>query len=526
MKPLRQMTRAELIRCIQTLEQGAPTTSIAFEHERLLHELQVHQIELDMQNRDLREAQRLLELSRDRYADLYDFAPVGYVTLDKHGVIHELNLTATRLLGCERSRLVGVPFHLHVAREDLARFRAHLQSLSAERDTVELRLIQKQGAPIPVMMHSVLVQHPASKQRLCRTTLTDITARLQVETALRASLIREQARATELAALLDAVPTPVFIAHDPDCRQVTTNRAADELLRSQAAPSASGGPGSSHYRAMREGRELSPEELPIQRAARGSPVQNFEFSLILADGGMREVLGFATPLLDADGRSRGAVHVLVDITERKRLEREILAITEREQRNFGHDLHDGLGQRLTGLEMLSNALAEDLRGHTPAVSELARRLNGELRATVTQARLLSHSLAPVPLEGEGLMQGLRELAAATSRIPGVKCRFTCDPPVQIPDTALATHLYRIAQEAVNNALKHGQASKVDIVLTERAQKMVLSVENNGHPFPALKPASQGLGLNAMRYRAEMIGAELFIGPGRRKRVRVACTLTR
>src|SRR4030095_5333228 len=125
-------------------------------------------------------------------------------------------------------------------------------------------------------------------------------------------------------------------------------------------------------------------------------------------------------------------------TERKRLERQILEISEREQRKFGRDLHDGLGQRLTGREMLSHGLAKDLKGHDPALAKQARRLNLELRETVTQARLISHSLAPVPLEGDGLVRGLVELAASTNRIPGVACRFIGDQPVCIQDVATAT----------------------------------------------------------------------------------------
>jgi PAS domain S-box-containing protein len=215
-----------------------------------------------------------------------------------------------------------------------------------------------------------------------------------------------------------------------------------------------------------------------------------------------------------------------DITRRKKLEQEILEISEREQRRFGHDMHDGLGQRLTGLEMLSHALADDLKGHAPALTKQARRLNHELRETVTQVRLISHRLAPVPLEGEGLMRGLMELATSTSRIPKVACAFTCDPPVCIQDVATATHLYRIAQEAVNNALKHGRARKIDITLTERAEGVELIVENNGRPLAASKPLNSGMGLNVMRYRAEMIGARLSIDSGKRKGVRVICTLRR
>ena len=210
--------------------------------------------------------------------------------------------------------------------------------------------------------------------------------------------------------------------------------------------------------------------------------------------------------------------------ERKRLENEILAISDREQRKFGYDLHDGLGQRLTALEMLSHSLAEDLHGHPPALAQQATRLNYELRETVTQARLISHSLAPVSLEGDGLMRGLAELAASTNRLPRVQCRFHGDPPVLIQDVATATHLYRIAQEAVNNALKHGPARKIEITLSERTDGIELIVENNGRAMPAAPGEHGGLGLNVMRYRAEMIGASLSIESGPRKGARITCTL--
>ena len=211
---------------------------------------------------------------------------------------------------------------------------------------------------------------------------------------------------------------------------------------------------------------------------------DLEYRIVLPDGSIRHVHSIVEPVRGAGNQVVKLVGTLQDITERKRLEREILEISEREQRKFGHDLHDGLGQRLTGLEMLSHGLAEDLKAQVPALARQARRLNRELRETVTQARLISHSLAPVPLEGDGLMRGLTILAASTSGIPGVACRFTCDPPVCIEDVTMATHLYRIAQEAVNNALKHGRARKVEIKLTAHAGGVELSVENNGRVLPS------------------------------------------
>jgi len=251
-----------------------------------------------------------------------------------------------------------------------------------------------------------------------------------------------------------------------------------------------------------------------------------EFRLVRPDGTLRWIAARSKAIRSTDGTITGHVRVDKDITERKRLEQALVEAAEREQRKFGHELHDSLGQRLTGLEMLSHVLAEDLCEHAEDLAEQARRLNTELRETVTEARLISHSLAPVPLEGDGLMQGLRELALRTCRHKGVKCRLLCEPPVLVGEPSVATHLYRIAQEAVTNALKHGKARKIDIHLTEEAEVLKLCVENNGQPLPVKEQGRNGVGLNAMRYRAGLIGGALTIESGRRRGVKISCTLRR
>ena len=230
------------------------------------------------------------------------------------------------------------------------------------------------------------------------------------------------------------------------------------------------------------------------------------------------------PWRDARKEIVGVIIAIRDLTERKRLEREISEISERERRQIGRELHDGLGQRLTGMEMISHALASDLEGVAKTIASRARRLNLELRETVTQARLISHGLSPVPPEADGLMRALAQLAASTNGLPGVTCRFACEQPVEVDDLTMATHLYRIAQEAVNNALKHGKATRIMLRLSESTGSKVLTIRNNGHALARRKISGDGMGLNVMRHRAEMIGATLDLRSDKRQGVQVICTL--
>ncbi len=161
----------------------------------------------------------------------------------------------------------------------------------------------------------------------------DITGRKRAEEALLESERSERARAEELAALLDAIPAPVFLAHDPDCLHITGNRAADELLKSLPGGEASLGADLEvrprNFRAFKDGRELRVEELPAQRAARGEKVRDMEFSLVFEDGTINHVLGNGSQLLDESGNSRGSILALSDITERKKTEEILRATSER-----------------------------------------------------------------------------------------------------------------------------------------------------------------------------------------------------
>ena len=212
-----------------------------------------------------------------------------------------------------------------------------------------------------------------------------------------------------------------------------------------------------------------------------------------------------------------------DITERKRLEKEILEISEREQRRIGQDLHDGLCQHLAGIEMLSQVLArrlaaKDKDGHTRA-TEIARAV----REAISQTRLLARGLSPVTLEAEGLMSALAELALNVEKMFGVPCRFDCEQVVKFDDSAAATHLFRIVQEAVSNAIKHGRAKNIVISLLDEPAQLRVGVSDNGLGFPENFSGGTGMGLRIMQTRIGMVGGTLTVERNSGGGTSVLCT---
>ena len=230
------------------------------------------------------------------------------------------------------------------------------------------------------------------------------------------------------------------------------------------------------------------------------------------------------PVRDDAGRMTGITGAAMEVTGRKRLEEEILQISEMEQRRIGQDLHDGICQHLAAIELKSQSLADSLgkkaRTHAAQAEEIARHV----RDVIGQTRSLARGLSPFILETEGLVSALRELAAGTERLFGAKCQFQTDGLVSIADPAAATHLYRIAQEAVTNAIKHGKAGRIEIFLTNTNGRLLLSITDDGLGFRSQPQSATGMGLRIMQYRAGMIGAALLVQAQAGGGARIVCFL--
>jgi PAS domain S-box-containing protein len=254
------------------------------------------------------------------------------------------------------------------------------------------------------------------------------------------------------------------------------------------------------------------------------PSFSIEYRMQHKDGSYRWILSRAVLVRDGAGRACRMIGANADITERKQLEKELISISDREQRRIGQDLHDGLGQQLTAIEFMCQSLRADLTKAKPEVREQVSAMSAFLRQAITQTRSLAHGLTAFRLDASGLQGALSELAQATGSLGRLKCRFVCPAPVKVKDAETAAHLYRIAQEATSNALKHAAAKEVIITLTARSGVVTLSIADDGTGLPADRDGSGGVGLRVMQHRAATIGAELTIDSKRGKGVVVTCTL--
>jgi signal transduction histidine kinase len=208
--------------------------------------------------------------------------------------------------------------------------------------------------------------------------------------------------------------------------------------------------------------------------------------------------------------------------ERQRMARDMLEVSDREQQRIGQDLHDGLGQLLAGMAFLGQVLAQKLTRQGSDEAAQATQLVQLANKAMTWARELVHGLSPVELEGDGFIVALQELAMQVEHLFGIACQVVCDRLPPVPDHTVAIHLYRIAQEAVSNAVKHGQAHHIVLGLTSGQHSTVLTIRDDGIGFQASVNKPTGMGLRSMHYRASMIGASLAIHSNASSGTTVVC----
>jgi len=246
----------------------------------------------------------------------------------------------------------------------------------------------------------------------------------------------------------------------------------------------------------------------MQAVLDGATLKDYEIQHTRKDGLQVSLSLSASPLHDPEGAVNGILILITDITEEKRLQREILFVSGREQRRIGQDLHDGLGQVLTGIGFLSRTLEKRLLAKSLPEAEEASVITRLVNEAIGQTRMLARGLYPATLENDGLRAAIEELATSTETRFSVQCTFICDRHLDFRDNLVAIHLYRIVQEAVTNAVRHASPQRIIISLDVEDGRCILTVRDDGKGMAA--GHQSGMGINLMRYRARMIGADLTI----------------
>lgn len=216
--------------------------------------------------------------------------------------------------------------------------------------------------------------------------------------------------------------------------------------------------------------------------------------------------------------------IVRDISEQRRLEQEVLRISDHERRRIGQDLHDGLGQMLTGIGLLSQGLHKTLTTHHAGAAEQAHEITELIKEADVYARNLSRGLLPVDLDGGGLSGSLERLAVNAERLFGITCRFESEHTPRFYDNSVVEHLFRIAQEAISNAVKHGTASEVLLKLEANEDFAILTVTDNGKGFAENWRDKKGSGIDIMEFRANLVGASLDLNIRAEGGVRLTCLL--
>jgi PAS domain S-box-containing protein len=237
---------------------------------------------------------------------------------------------------------------------------------------------------------------------------------------------------------------------------------------------------------------------------------DYEGYLVKRDGARRLIAWSSTVLAGNDGTPTCIIATGIDITEHKRLEKTILEISAREQRRIGQDLHDGLGQHLTGIAFMSKVQEQKLMEKgVPEAGDAAKIVN-LVNEAINKTRELARGLLPVVSDAQGLMSALQQWAGEVEDLFAVSCRFQCLTPVLIHDDTVATHLYHVAREAVNNAIKHGHARQIVIRLAADEHQGALTIQDDGCGIGSIVPGNKGMGLHLMSYRARMVGGSFEV----------------
>jgi PAS domain S-box-containing protein len=516
---------------------AVPKSTVAT--QRLLHELEVHQIELEMQNGELRKARDELEVALENYTDLYDFAPVGYFTLTAVGTILQVNLTGAHLFGVERSRLVGQPFGLLVSVAQRPNFNSFIEQVftSQNNQSVDIELLGKNEPPLIVRVRAQ--RSPAGLD--CRAVVVDITELKREEDKVRVSEVRYR-RLFEAAhdgvllldpgtrKIIDANPfmtTLLGYTHD---QLVGKELFEIGLLKDEAASRVA-------FQKLKKDHQVRYENLPLESQEGRHQEVEVVANLYTENGhtviqcNIRDIterkraeaaqrrldmLTASNQKLEKEIMRRLTLEQALKVSEQqlRHLSHEILHTQEEERKRISRELHDTVLQTLVGINIHLTSLTAK-SGDDP--KNLQRKIT-QTQQLVEKSVALVHRFAlelrPTVLDDLGLIPALHTFMKDFMKRTGVRTRLTAYAAVNRLPIAKSAVLYRVALEALNNVGLHAQASQVDVEIKKLPAGICLTIKDDGKSFDVkrvlLTKGNGRLGLLGMRERLEMVGGKFSI----------------
>jgi PAS domain S-box-containing protein len=473
-------------------------------------------------------AEEAIRQSEKRYRTLFDLVPVALYTCDAKGLIQEYNQHAVELWGREPKRnhpsekFCGSPKIFYPdgrpMRHDNCPMARTLRGEKLTAADLEIVVEQSSGARRNVLVSPTALRNGQGKIIGAINCLHDITVRKRTENALRESEERSRAVIHQSTAGITGTDLTghIIFANEKFCSMLGYRER--ELV------------GKTIFEITHPGDATESRLLFRRIVTKGEPYQ-LEKRYLRKDGSALWVSVSASPLRDAEGKTQSAVAIIIDISDQKKaqafledrargLEGEILAISDREQRRIGQDLHDSLCQHLTAIAYMARSVALRLKNHRVIEVEHIEKIAELINDGVTEARTIARGLHPVEMEPPGLVTAL----AALVKQPHwpVRCRLEADEEISVQDSTVALHLYRIAREAVINANKHAHAREIIVRMKRSAKGIELSIIDDGVGIPAGSSLGSGMGFHIMQYRARSMGGRLEVKPLKPHGTRVTC----
>ena len=476
--------------------------------------------------RDITERKRVEEAIAEaarEWQTTFDGVADAILVFDRHQRIRRCNCAAMAMFGNQGGDIIGRFCWdvVHGTEGPISECPIHLMKQSGRRESIELEMngrcyqvvVDPLTGPDGSLQGAVHILHDITERKRMDGELKLLNSTLERRVAERTEQLRE--REGRLHAILNTVGDAILsIDHrgrilgiNPATERIFGYKEADLIGRNAAllVPSGFGTEMDGGITDL-----LHTEAVRILGTTREMQGHRKDGTVFPVDLSLSEV-----------DDSRIYTCVIRDITRRKELEVEVLRITEAERQRVAADLHDGICQELVGIAFMLTAARRDLPKSDP-LSHKLRLIAQAIIDAANHTRQVARGMSPVVADGSGLMHALRRLATTTAHSRRVRCRFECPVPVTFEGPMIANELYRIAQEAIHNAIRHGEARQITIRLSEHDGEVCLAILDNGRGCAGISQESPGMGLRVMNYRASLIGAELTIQPRKRGGTEVMC----